>query len=128
VSSSRASHRLRVNRVIVVAKPKRKVRLEFNSRRAVRPDLPLHGSSHDSAGREGQTYFPLNVTSCGVSCAMRSANGRDQLLFGSFPDVRRAECFYRPMVTLFMSDECADTDNRVVDVLWELVAECPRIS
>ena len=53
----RASHRLRVNRVLVVAKPKRKVRLEFNSRRAVRPDLPLRGSSHESAGREGQTYF-----------------------------------------------------------------------
>jgi hypothetical protein len=27
------------------------------------------------------------------------------------------------MVTLFMSDERADTDNRVVNVLWELVAE-----
>ena len=31
--------------------------LEFNSRRAVRPDLPLRGSLHESAGREGQTYF-----------------------------------------------------------------------
>ena len=28
------------------------------------------------------------------------------------------------MVTLFMTDESADTDNRVVNVLWELVAEC----
>ena len=48
---------------------------------------------------------------------------RDQFLFGSFPDVRRAECVYCPMVALFMSDERTDTDNRVVNVLWELVAE-----
>jgi hypothetical protein len=28
------------------------------------------------------------------------------------------------MIILFMSDERADTDNRVVDVLWKLVAQC----
>ena len=68
--------------------------------------------------------LPLNVTSCGVSSAMRSTNvDISCLLFGSFADVRRADCVYCPMVTLFMSDECADTDNRVVDVLWKLVAE-----
>ena len=53
---------------------------------------------------------------------------RDQFLLGSLPDMRRADCVYCPMVSLLMSDERADTDNRVVDVLWELVAECPRIS
>ena len=37
--------------------------------------------------------------------------------------MRRTDCVHCPMVTLFMSDECADADNRVVDVLWELVAE-----
>ena len=37
--------------------------------------------------------------------------------------MRRTDCIYRPRVTLFMSDECADADNRVVDVLWKLVAE-----
>ena len=48
----------------------------------------------------------------------------DQLSFGSFADMRRTDCVDRPTVTLFMSDECADADNRVVDMLWELVAEC----
>ena len=38
--------------------------------------------------------------------------------------MRRTDCVYRPTVTLFMSDECADANNRVVDVLWELVPEC----
>jgi hypothetical protein len=58
-------------------------------------------------------------------CQLRDAvdERRDQFLFGSLPDMRRTDCVYCPMVTLFMSNECTDADNRVVDVLWELVAE-----
>jgi hypothetical protein len=58
----------------------------------------------------------------GVSCAMRSTNDPINSFSGPLPNVRRADRVYCP-VTLLMSDERADADNRVVDALWELVAE-----
>ena len=48
---------------------------------------------------------------------------RDQLLLGPLADVRRAEGVNRPVIGLSVCDEGADADDRVVDVLGELVAD-----
>jgi hypothetical protein len=51
------------------------------------------------------------------------AEGADQLLLYPLAHVGRANGVYRPVARLPVRDEGADTDNRVVDVLGELVAD-----
>ncbi len=48
---------------------------------------------------------------------------RNQLLFGSLPDMRRAERVHHPGPLLTMRDESADADDRMIDMLWKLIAD-----
>src|SRR5262249_8521784 len=52
------------------------------------------------------------------------AEGGDQLLLGPLAHVGRADGIHRPLVGLPVRDERSDADDRVVDVLWELVSDC----
>src|SRR5262249_49787577 len=50
--------------------------------------------------------------------------GRDQVLLGSLSDVWCPDCIYNPVTTLFtVGNQCPDTDDRVIDVLGEPVAQ-----
>jgi hypothetical protein len=49
--------------------------------------------------------------------------GRDQLPLGSLPNMRGTEGINDPSVGILMSDQSPNADNRVVDVLWKLVAQ-----
>ena len=67
--------------------------------------------------------MPLKVTSCGLQLRDPVDKRRDQLLLGPLADVGRAEGVNRPVTGLSVRDEGAYADDRVVDVLGELVAD-----
>jgi hypothetical protein len=64
----------------------------------------------------------LNVTSCGAELRDLVAEGGNQLLLGSFAYVRGADGVHCPVIDFAVRYERSDADDRVVDVLWKLVA------